>query len=541
MKGGLPDCRIPVGGDPGWRELTSGHQPSHGLRWGGIVLVTLLSSCAGVRPGLPGVALSRRQASRLTMRQSHELERRALHVHGGYYFGSGHPIPLTARRFRPAVFREPVTLVTRHLYLYQLVDRISRVSGLPVRLGALLEQQQSENGQQETQRSLLESTGRVMRISYRGRLAGLLNEIAAHYGLSWRWWHGAIRFFRYETRVFPLAVLPGSMGTALVLTNQSDLGSQGGAAGGASETSSQTVTQNQRNDFWSQLVVDLKAMLTRHGIVFANPEAGTVTVTDRPLIIRRVGRYLASINRVMQREVSVSVRVYSLDLTNAALRGFNLNVMFDNLARTYGVTVTGANPVASVGGAATLSATLLDTATGRIGQYAGSHLLVEALSQYGHVALMTQGSGIALQGQPLPIQVTKTVGYLASAQTTASSLVGQSTALTPGEVTTGFSMIVVPRILAGRELAMQYAIDLATLNSLTTISSGGESIQVPSVSSQRFVQRVIMRSGQTLVLAGFEQIENSRQGDQGLLSWFSGKSRQRKMIFVTLTARRVRA
>ncbi|EQD67604.1 type IVB pilus formation outer membrane protein, R64 PilN family, partial [mine drainage metagenome] len=104
------------------------------------------------------------------------------------------------------------------------------------------------------------------------------------------------------------------------------------------------------------------------------------------------------------------------------------------------------------------------------------------LDTYGHVSLMTQGSGIALQGQPLPIEVTKTVGYLASAETTASTLVGQSTALTPGQVTTGFSMIVVPRILPGGSLAMQYAVDLSTLNSLTTINSGGESIQVPSVS-----------------------------------------------------------
>jgi type IVB pilus formation R64 PilN family outer membrane protein len=493
-----------------------------------------------VHPGHSSVAPTRRRLSGLATRQSRELAPRALHIHSGYYFGSGRPIPLIRSHARPPVFHETVTFVTRHLYLYQLIDRISELSGLPVRLGALLEQQQSKNGQQETQRALLRATGRVMRISYRGVLSGLLDKIAAHYGLSWRWWKGAIRFFRYETRVFTLAVLPGSMGTSLVLTNQSDLGSQGGATGGASETSSQTVTQAQHNNFWSRLVANLKSMLTLHGVVFANPEAGTVTVTDRPMILGRVGRYLASVNRVMQREVSVSVRVYSLDLTNAALRSFNLNVVFDNLAQTYGVTLTGASPVSSVGGAATLSATLLDTATGRIGQYAGSHLLVEALSQYGHVALLTQGSGIALQGQPLPIQVTKTVGYLASAQTTASTLVGQSTALTPGEVTTGFSMIVVPRIMAGRELAMQYAIDLATLNSLTTITSGGESIQVPSVSSQRFVQRVIMRSGQTLVLAGFEQVEESRQGDQGLLSWFSGHSQQRKMIFVTLTARRIR-
>jgi hypothetical protein len=50
-----------------------------------------------------------------------------------------------------------------------------------------------------------------------------------------------------------------------------------------------------------------------------------------------------------------------------------------------------------------------------------------------------------------------------------------------------------------------------------------------------------MRSGQTLVLAGFEQVSDARQGDQGLLSWFRSGSGQRKMIFVTLTVRRIQA
>ena len=510
----------------------------------GLVLVALpalVTGCASV--GHPGRAIrtTERREQRLAIRASREGRFRPVTLHAGYYFGKGQPVRAPRAAHWPAFFDEPVVWITHHLYLEQVAGRLSRLTGLPVRLGAILAEQQGANANPVTQKSLLLQSGRILKIAYHGTLAGLLDVVAAHFGLSWRFRHGAIRLFRYESRVFPLDVLPGAVSTALVLTNQSNLGSTGSTTGGSSETSSQVVSQVQDNHFWKSVQANVQAMLTKHGQALVNEEAGVITVIDRPMILRRVGRYLASLNRSMQREVSVVVRVYALDLTNSELRGFSLNGVFQDLSKNYGVTFAGAAPATSVAGAASLSATILNTATAGIGQYAGSQFLAQVLDTYGHVSLMTQGSGIAIQGQPLPIQVTKTVGYLASAESTPSTLVGASTALTPGQVTTGFSMIVVPRILSGGKLAMQYAIDLSTLNSLTTIDSGGESIQVPSVSSQRFIQRVLMRSGQTLVLAGFEQVSDARQGDQGLLSWFRSGSGQRKMIFVTLTVRRIQA
>lgn len=513
----------------------------HGLcriGWILLPLVGLLSGCGSVPIGGRAIHEMERRTVQLARQAAHEETVRPVTFKSGYYFGKGRTVRISRRVPLASVFSKPVVWVTHPLYLEQVVDRLARLSGVPVRLGAILDDE-STHASPITEKSLLLESGRVLRIRYHGTLAGLLDVICAHFGLSWRWRHGTILLFRYESHTFPLDVLPGGVSTALVLTNQSNLGESGGTTGGSSETSSQMVTQSQNNHFWKTVQADVQAMLTRHGQVLMNEEAGLVTVIDRPMIVHRVGRYLATLNRAMQQEVAIVVRVYALDLTNRALRGFSLRGVFHSLAKNYGVTLTGASPVTSVSGASSLSATVLDTAGGGIGQYAGSRLLVQVLDAYGHVSLMTQGSGIALQGQPLPIEVTKTVGYLASAESTASTLVGSTTALTPGQVTTGFSMIVVPRILPDGMLAMQYAVDLSTLNALTTIDSGGESIQVPSVSSQRFIQRVRMKSGQTLVLAGFEQVSDEREADQGLLSWFRSGSHQRKVIFVSLTVRRI--
>ncbi|EQD67605.1 type II and III secretion system protein [mine drainage metagenome] len=122
------------------------------------------------------------------------------------------------------------------------------------------------------------------------------------------------------------------------------------------------VTQSQDNQFWKTVHANVQAMLTQHGQALVNEEAGVITVIDRPMIVRRIGRYLAALDRAMQREVSIVVRVYALDLTNSELRGFSLNGVFNNLARNYGVTFAGAAPATSVSGAASLSATILNTA-----------------------------------------------------------------------------------------------------------------------------------------------------------------------------------
>ena len=66
-------------------------------------------------------------------------------------------------------------------------------------------------------------------------------------------------------------------------------------------------------------------------------------------------------------------------------------------------------------------------------------------------------------------------------------------------------MVLVPHIIDGKELLMQSSVNLSSLVKLTTVTSGGASIQSPDMSTSNFIQRVRMKSGDTLVVAGFDQ------------------------------------
>jgi type IVB pilus formation R64 PilN family outer membrane protein len=114
-----------------------------------------------------------------------------------------------------------------------------------------------------------------------------------------------------------------------------------------------------------------------------------------------------------------------------------------------------------------------------------------------------------------------------------------TTALQPGLITTGFSMNLVPHLLDSKRLLLQYAVDLSSLLSLATVESGGSSIQTPEIETRNFLQRVMLNSGDTLIVTGFEQATQSGAmqgvGDASNIALGGGvKGTKNKMVLVIL-------
>jgi type IVB pilus formation R64 PilN family outer membrane protein len=131
--------------------------------------------------------------------------------------------------------------------------------------------------------------------------------------------------------------------------------------------------------------------------------------------------------------------------------------------------------------------------------------MISALATQGRVTELTSATVVTLNNQPVPVNVGRRVSYLASSSTSLTANVGSTTSLTPGTVNTGFSMTLVPHIIDGKELLLQYSVDLSSLLRIKTISSGGNTIEAPDISTSSFLQRVRLASNETLVVAGFDQ------------------------------------
>src|SRR5690606_28678427 len=122
--------------------------------------------------------------------------------------------------------------------------------------------------------------------------------------------------------------------------------------------------------------------------------------------------------------------------------------------------------------------------------------------------------------KPAPILIGRQTTYLAEVSTTA--LAGNGTgssstqSLTPGTITTGFNMTLLPYLMDGPEMLLQYSVNLSALNAMNTASSGGNMIQMPDLDNRIFSQSVRLRSGETLVLSGFDQtINNAKKRGTG--------------------------
>lgn len=350
-------------------------------------------------------------------------------------------------------------------------------------------------------------------VSYSGRLAGLLDVLAARFGVYWEPEGDGVRFFHTKSRTFRLAALPGNSSMTSTVGTQSSGGGGNGAGGGGGSAGGSSSSSAQMNSgitfdglsVWTAIEDGIKTMLTTQGRVVVTPATGTVTVDDVPPALEHVAKFIADQNVALTRQVVINVRVLSVELNDSDSYGVNWNAIYQNVGRGLGMAINSGVP-GIPGGSSMLAFNVINTNS----MWDGTQVMLEALSKQGHVSQITSASIVTINNQPAPIQVGRQRSYLASSTTTlGTSGSGNTTTLVPGVVTTGFSMSVLPHILDNGRMMLQYAGDISSLIGIATVSSNGSSIQTPEIDTRNFLQRVMIGSGETLVLTGFEQFGQS--------------------------------
>ncbi|MGY3582230.1 type IVB pilus formation R64 PilN family outer membrane protein [Bradyrhizobium sp. USDA 4341] len=374
-----------------------------------------------------------------------------------------------------------------------------------------------------------------MKVTYTGRLSGLLDLVGSHFNVGWKHTNGRIVFSRVITRTFDLPTLGATQDLEFNLHGGSSSGSAsgGGAAGGSGSSTTSQLDQKAAIkasfDPWKSIDNSLKQIIGNAGRYDVSPATGTITVTASPAVIQRVGDYVETMRALLSKQVAMSVQVLNVTLSSEDKFDNNITTLF-----------RGSKVGAVAGNQSSVPADPLNGVIGQLGgaspglgwailsgKFAGSSAVVDALSQNGRVSVVTTASLTTVNGAPVPLQVVNRRGYLAqitvqqAATTTTSGTTGVFEQLTPGEVTTGFNMQLLPRILKDGNLVLQYGINVSELvgaqNGFDVFSSGGNQIQLPNVNMRNFVQQSIVPNGSTLVLAGFEQVR-ATENKTGMLN-----------------------
>jgi type IVB pilus formation R64 PilN family outer membrane protein len=365
-----------------------------------------------------------------------------------------------------------------------------------------------------------------MTVRYSGPLSGLLNQIAAHFEVDWEHRDGVVRFQGVQTRQFTLQALPNEVevenriqGAVAGLTGVQGAGT-GGQGGGGQQSSQQAATNRIRLNYWTAVEATIKSMLPDGTPVAINRDAGTISITARPSLLRQVEQYIRTENRRLARQVAIEVKVLSIQARDADNYNFNLGVLFRDIANGINLGFSSVTPIGAIANGALISAGIVQNARQNwINQsFQGSEAFIRALSERTNASLVTSASVTALNNQVAPLSILNTRGYLARVtQTQVEGASTPTTSLEPGSVSTGFSMSVLPRIFSNGELIMNYNISLSELvgDTFETFSSGNQTIQLPNINSRALSQSVRMRSGDSLVLGGFERVRNSAS-DRGI-------------------------
>ena len=237
-----------------------------------------------------------------------------------------------------------------------------------------------------------------------------------------------------------------------------------------------------------------------------SPSAGDIVVTDTPAAVRRVADFIEQKNASLARQVAVQVDVLTVEIDDGESFEVQWNLVFKNSLMAAGF----ATPDMVTSATANLAMQILRPSS----DFNGTSAVVKALSTALHGRLVQSTVATTMNNQPAPVQVTRTDGYLKATSTTVAGVTGiVSNSLLPGSITTGFQMTVTPRILDRDRLMLSYNIDLSRLLGFTTASAGSgdnaASIQIPNFERRAFIQAVTVKAGDTLVLGGFEQAEDS--------------------------------
>lgn len=342
----------------------------------------------------------------------------------------------------------------------------------------------------------------VATMVYTGKVSGFLDLAAARYGVNWEWSNNGLYIFKTKSQTFRLAALPGDTSLASKVGTQSNnaTGStQGSQASGSSNSEMRAGVEFAGLSIWKGIEDSITTMLSPAGKLVVTAATGTITVEDTPMVLERVGKFIEDQNKALSRQVVINVRVLAVDMSQSEQYGVNWDLVYQNLNR--GVSLTLANAVDPVVGGSNLALQVLSGS-----MFNGSSAMIEALSKQGRVSQVTSASLVTINNQPAPIQVGRQTAYLASSTTTiGTGGAGNTVTLQPGQVTTGFSMNMLPHILDDKRLMLQYSGDISTLTNLATVNSGGSSIQTPEIDTRNFLQRTFLNSGETLVVTGFEQ------------------------------------
>lgn len=422
------------------------------------------------------------------------------------------PVTQTKTEKELALEAENYTLRGFYDEINNLSSKLAEITNIPIVVEQGITNQSELAGSAVTTAETTGVVGSVsnqnqpkMEFSYSGDLKGLLNLAASRFNVYWEWVDNGekIRFFKTKTQAFRLNAMAGAK------TYRSTIGKSSEASDNNSSQFESGVSFSDLS-LWDSVKESVEAMLSNNGQVVASPATSHFVVTDTPIILQEVEGYFKTINETILKQVSFNITVLSVDDSESENYGINWNMVYSSI--TNGVAGSMTSNVASSAGASQFALNIIDG-----GEFNGSELFISALRQQAKISSVQHYNAVTINHQAAPISVTTTERILGQSSVALDG--GQSVSTQELEdFTVGFNLSLIPNIINGEEMIMQFALDMSRELDSKTVQSGNTTYQLPKKESRAVNREVKIKSGNTLVITGFEQANVSSR-KSGVAKW----------------------
>jgi type IVB pilus formation R64 PilN family outer membrane protein len=472
-------------------------------------------------------------------------------------------VPLAYDANLPAVFREKTVTFPGRLGLKELASMVSSATGYPVHLSPDVFVPQSSlipragnagaataaGGLGAMQRGNESVEPVYMQACTDCRVGQYLKDVTEDLGLDWSFDGSTITISRFVTRMYQIAALPGEVAIKSTMAKGMDTstGNQStGMTSGSTDTGSfSAVTSTGREGKFDQMKLieeELDKLKSPMGKVSINPQSRLVMIYDTREAADRMADVLTHENAVATRQVALRVRTIQVSLNDGAQAGVNANVIFNKMSNglaQYAVSFTSPTSLSSGGGSVGVSVLSANA------PFSGTNAVVNLLNQYGKTVQDNTITKMTLDGLPVSVATFQSDDYLRSTTASVGSLTATSggvPGLTPGTVTTGNFINMLPSVNDHNRITLAYWADNSRLNGpFTTVSIGSgqtqQSIQLAHTIGSKDDQIISMADGQTVVLYGEidDGANNTTNTGIGGVTGTWGATKTFQVIMVTAT------
>ena len=460
---------------------------------GSLLALIILCSCES---NVPPIKQDTEQSQRIIETKIEDFQNRSavpnqgVQIEGGKYIET-QAIPLANKDQLPTELKAPNAIYwvsSKQAGLIEVLNGIQRIVNYPFYLSVGPDSESivipdglwdESFNQSSTLPAVTHQLGEAslthhMQIAFDSDLPTALDHVASHFDLTWRYSHGGIHLQQYSLKSYQLDTF---------------------ATNASSSSAIGTTFSEIELDLFSEIQQSLQQFIVGKGEYSFLAGTGIILVNGTPRDHARVSQYIRKINEQLGQQIALDVNILTVNLEGKQGLGGTLNAMVGEAGKnffniTQNSALNGASSFVNVG--------IIDS------DY-NVNLLLGLLNQAGEVTIETRTGATTSNNRPVPIQVVRDIAYAKNVDLLLDGSGLNQVSIAPGQISTGFEMTILPRVLNNSEILLQYAIHLSELSELKEFTTNNQTIQLPNVMTTEFEQQTILGNGETLVLAGFER------------------------------------